>query len=99
MAYWLGELLPEFLGRLLMGGPLLYLGLVMLRDPAGFLQTLLSATDAIATLQQRMQGGVRRIVFRTPRPPNLTRQQKGFVRTGGLLLVLLAMASLAGLAQ
>ena len=93
----------SFLVRLCLAGPLLYVGLHMILEPAHFLVSLRNLASQVQISLENFQQALRQQEpFRDPNSVSVSSLvsdgSRVFVRVGGMVLVLFAVAFLSGLA-
>ena len=84
---------PTILERLYACGPLLYVGLTMVNDPAGVIRVLTHLANTLRTFEQRIKGGP---VAPHPVVASPTRDLR-LMRAVGALLAICALLPLTGL--
>ena len=93
----------SFLVRLCLAGPLLYVGLQMILQPAQFLTSLRTLASSVEIALQNFQQALRQQEpFRDPNSVSVSSVvsdgERFFVRVAGMVLVLFSVAFLSGLA-
>jgi len=85
--------------RLLFVGPLLYIGLSMAVEPAGFMTFLGMFARALRTFEQRLRGpGWQRWMF-DPEPVDVSASGRNAVRITGMAIIAFAVLVGAGLVE
>ena len=82
--------------RLCYSGPLLYIGLAMALDPAGFLANLGNLMQGIRRFEQHLQGWRGQPQMDDARFPPASRAVRTAFRMGGVALALVALLHLTG---
>jgi len=82
--------------RLLYSGPLLYLGLAMALDPAGFISALGNLEQGIRRFDQHLQGLRGQPLIGEVRFPPVTPGVRAAFRIAGAALALIALLHLTG---
>jgi hypothetical protein len=80
--------------RLWITGPLLYVGLLLMRDPLGCVRSMEILTHALRTLEYRLRGVMWQV--REPDPVQVSPRGRIAVQLAGLTLCTAAFLTLAG---
>jgi hypothetical protein len=84
---------PTVLERLYACGPLLYLGLMIVNDPAGVIRSVTHLAYTLRTIEQRIKGGP----VPRPMPVDTSAGALRLMRAAGALLAICALLPLTGL--